>query len=97
MIGGKDYKSFHWEVPGEGGAPPRRCARSFSIRRMAAVGLIPALRSSRAYLERGRFPWTRAPTGLRSERMLWCVWSIAEDGQVSVSEVRRFQFPTFKY
>jgi thioredoxin-related protein len=96
MIGGKDYKSFRWEVPGESGALAAQVCqvlldsqkgRSWPDTRFKIYPGVPRA-TSLSTLE--------SPTGLRSDQMFWCVWSIAEDGQVSVSEVRRYQFARFK-
>jgi thioredoxin-related protein len=97
MIGGKDYKSFQWEVPGESGALAAQVCqvlldsqkgRSWPDSRFKLYPGVPRA-TSLSTLE--------SPTGLSSEQMFWCVWSIAKDGQVSVSEVRRYQFARFKH
>jgi hypothetical protein len=97
-IGGKEYKSFHWEVPGES-APlaaqvcqvllDSQKGRSWPDTRFK---IYPGEPRNQTLSTLGE-----SLTGLHSELMFWCVWSIAEDGQVSVSDVRRYQFPPFKY
>jgi hypothetical protein len=97
-IGGTEAKSFHWEVPGECGPLAAQVCqvllnsekgRSWPDTRFKVYPGEPRTQALSALGE--------SLTGLRSELMFWCVWSISEDGQVSVSDVRRYQFPPFKY
>jgi thioredoxin-related protein len=97
-IGGKEHKSFHWEIPGE--SEPlaaqlcqvllnSQAGRSWPDTRFKIYTGEPRVRSLSSDGE--------SPTGLSSKEMLWCVWSVGPDGQISVSEVRRYQFEAFKY
>ena len=97
-IGGKEYKSFHWEVPGEcNGHAAQVCqvllnsqkSRNWPDTRFKIYPGEPQARSLSTNED--------SLTGIRSEQMLWCVWGVGQDGQISVSEVRRYQFPAFKY
>jgi hypothetical protein len=97
-IGGKEYKSFHWEIPGESDPLAAQFCqvllnsqkgRSWPDTRFKIYPGEPRTRSLSTYDE--------SLTGVSSEQMLRCVWSVGQDGQISVSEVRRYQFAPFKY
>jgi thioredoxin-related protein len=97
-IGGKEYKSFHWVVPDECDPLAAQICqvlldsqkgRSWPDTRFKIYPGEPRTQALSALGE--------SLTGLRSELMFWCAWSISEDGQVSVSDVRRYQFPPFKH
>ena len=97
-IGGKEFKSFQWEIPGE--SEPlaaqicqvllnSQAGRSWPDTRFKIYTGDPRVRSLSSYGE--------SLTGLSSAQMYWCVWSIGNDGQIAVSEVRRYQFAPFKF
>jgi thioredoxin-related protein len=97
-IGGKEYKSFGWEIPGEHQPLAAQVCqvllnsqqgRSWPDIRFKIYPGEPRTRSLSAYDE--------SLTGVRSQQMFWCVWRVGLDGQISVSEVRKYQFAPFKY
>jgi hypothetical protein len=97
-IGGKEYKSFHWEISGESDPLAAQVCqvllnsqtgRSWPDTRFKIYPGDPRARSLSTFGE--------SLTGVSSEQMLWCVWSVGQDAQISVSEVRRYQFAPFKY
>ncbi len=97
-IGGMDYKSFCWEIPGDHqplaaqvcqvllNSQQGRCWPDIRFKIYPGE---PRTRSLSTYDE--------SLTGVHSQQMFWCVWSVGQDGQTSVSEVRKFQFAPFKY
>jgi hypothetical protein len=98
VIGGKEYKSFRWEIPGKSNLLAAQVCqvllnsqkgRSWPDTRFKIYPSEPRARSLSTYDE--------SLTGLRSEQMSWCVWSIGHDGQISVSEIRRYDFASFKH
>ena len=96
-IGGKEDTSFHWEIPDQGDPLAAQICQvlldsqkghSWPDTRFKIFPAEPRARS---------LSTQESPTGLRSEQMFWCVWAVGQDGEISVSEVQRFQFAPFKY
>jgi hypothetical protein len=97
-IGGKEYKSFGWEIPGETEPLAAQVCqvllnsqqgRSWPDIRFKTYQGEPRARSLSTYNE--------SLAGVGSEQMSWCVWSVGQDGRTSVSKVRSYQFAPFKY
>jgi thioredoxin-related protein len=98
VIGGKDHKSLSWNVPAE--SEPLAAQVCQALLNMQKGRSWPDIRF-KVYPgdPRARSISTddSSLTGVSSDKMSWCVWSIGQDGQTSVSEVRSYHFATFKY
>lgn len=89
---GRAGRSFAWEIPdGAGPTAAQVCEVLLDEKGaswpMSRIKVYPGEPRSRSLSLDATM---RDITGVTSDEMRWCVWSIGADGQVSTSEVRRY-------
>ncbi len=97
-IGEKD-KSFAWKVPADGGPLAAQVCQVLLNESGASwpetrLKVYPGMPRGRSLL---RSETDQDLTGVTAAQMSWCVWSVGGDGRISVSGVRGYLQPEFKY
>ncbi len=92
---GIEGKSFAWEIPGDGGPLAAQVCQVLNAENGSSwpetrMRVYPGEPRGRSML------WSETATdltGLTADQMSWCVWSVAQDGRISVSNVASYVRP----
>jgi hypothetical protein len=97
---GDGGKSFAWDLPGEGGPFAAQVCQVLLGGENGSRWPDTRLRVYPGAPPRRTLLWSETAqdlTGVTAKEMAWCVWLIGRDGRISVSGVRKYLPPEFKY